>query len=142
MNEVVKMKGENRLVVADSGWADTIPEWLLEAVKAERLIGGFADVLGKGKEEVGDAEACVYLYTASLRGPLSHEMGQAYLYLCTKLMAQKGADLPSDVAVKELSPDAARELKELKRKLWTVRGGKVKSPLFDMLKAMGKGARE
>lgn len=127
------------MVVADAGWAETIPDWLMEAVKAERLVGGFTDLLDKGKEEVGDAEACVYLYTASLRAPMSHEHTQIYMHLCTKLMKRvKGVDVPDDIKVQELPPYEQSELKDLKRMLWKKRGGKIKSPLFDALAMLKK----
>lgn len=29
---------ENRLVVADAGWAKTIPEWILEEIKSFPLV--------------------------------------------------------------------------------------------------------
>lgn len=131
-------KGKNRLVVADAGWAETTPEWLMEEVKTERLMGGMSDVIRKGKEEVGDAEVCVYLYTASLKAPMGHELTQAYLYLCTKLMKRRGVAVPEGVSVEKLSNDEQRELTELKQKLWKKRGGKIKSPLFDALAMLKK----
>lgn len=129
---------ENRLVVADVGWAESIPEWLKDEVKAERMISGFCDLLGKGKKEVGDAEACVYLYTASLRAPMSHELTNVYLYLCTKLMEKRGTEVPKDIALRKLSEYEQNELRELKYKLYTSRGGKIKSPLFDALNKVFK----
>ena len=35
---------KNRLVVGDMSWADVIPEWLLDEIKAERLIYGLAGI--------------------------------------------------------------------------------------------------
>ena len=35
----------NKLVVANRGWAETIPEWLLDEVRAERLVYGLADIM-------------------------------------------------------------------------------------------------
>ncbi len=75
---------ENRLVVGDVGWAETIPDWLLEEVKAERFFLGLGSLISDC-EKVGDAEACVYLYTASLRQPLDHYQAEVYIYLTAKL---------------------------------------------------------
>ena len=79
------MKKENRLVVADIGWAESIPEWVKEAIREERMINGLIGIMS-GEEEVGDAEVLVYLYTANLRGPISHYLSEVlnplkiYLY--------------------------------------------------------------
>jgi len=48
--------GKNRLVVADSGWAETLPDWLIKEVKAERLMYGLASITNPNCPKVGDAE--------------------------------------------------------------------------------------
>jgi len=64
-----------------------IPDWLLEEVKAERLVLGLASILRPELEgAASDAEVCVYLYTASLRAPMAPEYVQVYLHLVAKLM--------------------------------------------------------
>jgi hypothetical protein len=132
----------NRLVVANSGWAESAPEWLIEEIKTERIISGLIDVMDKGEEEVGDAETCLYLFTAGLVAPLDRDLGEAYIYLASKLMKGRGSELPPEFEKKlneGLTEQEAYELKELKRTLWRTRGGKIKSPLFDMLKQLKKG---
>ena len=130
---------ENRLVVADRGWAESVPDWLREAVEAERLVDGFSSVI---KKETKKQEACLYLYTASLKAPMSHELSEAYIYLGAKLMKKRGKEIP-DFMEKKLSdglmPDEELKLKQLKHKLYVLRGGEIKSQLFDLLKKMGSG---
>lgn len=132
----------NRLVVADVGWAETIPDWLKKEVESERMVSGFADVLDKGIKEVGDAEACLYLYTLNLKQSVSHDMGGIYIYLASKLCKKQGMKLESfmEKKVKDgLEPDQERELRILKQELYTKRGGKVEHPIFEILNQMKKG---
>jgi len=125
---------ENRLVVGSASWADTIPEWLLEEVKAERMINGLISLMKGGEHKVGDAEVCVYLLTASLASPMSSEFTQIYLYTATKLMTKRGMQVPEDVRVNELSEYETQELNDLKRRIYTSRGGDISHPLFEALK--------
>ena len=107
---------ENRLIVGDKSWADTIPEWLLDEVKAERLIYGLVGLINPDAPRVGDAELCVYLYTASLRAPMYDEHNQIYIYLVAKLMRKQGKELQDFMQEKldrGLSLDEERELKAL-----------------------------
>jgi hypothetical protein len=141
--EVDIMKEQkNRLVVANADWAKDAPDWLLKEIESERIVQGFAGVLGKGKEEVGDAEVCLYLYTLGLTVPMDYEFTQIYLHLASKLMAQRGVEVPKDIKVTELSSDAKRELERLKRELYRKRGGEIKSPLFEILKAFKKQCKK
>lgn len=142
-----KTKKENRLVVANAGWADAIPEWLLDAVKVERLTQGFGNLInptrhnGGDYPKVGDAEACVYLYTASLSAPLPHELGEVYLHLTAKLLKAKGIEPPDfarEKLEKGLSADEERELRRLRETLYNKRGGEISSPLFDALRSLKK----
>lgn len=135
---------ENRLVVADIGWAETIPDWLKKAVETERLGEGFADVLGKGNDgRAGLAEVCVYLYTASLRHGLDYHHGQIYFYVMGKVTERhqgKAPDLPfvKEVLEKGLDVDEQRLLDQLRSELYRKRGGVIRHPLFDALKTLRK----
>lgn len=134
-----KKQQGNRLVVADAGWAETVPDWLLKAVKSERMIVGMAGVIKPDMEgAVGDAEVCVYLYTASLRAPVSLSLCNIYLNLAAKLMEQRGRPIPGEAEDRELDADEERELEDLRRELWRKRGGRIKSPLLDMMRSLGK----
>ncbi len=70
------MENENRLIVADKGWLETAPEWLIEDVKKERQLSAITSLMPDAKEEVGDAEMCLYLYTLSLKMPKKSEMAR------------------------------------------------------------------
>ena len=90
---------ENRIVVADLNWAETVPEWLKEEVKSERLILGLRSVL-KPIREVGDAEVCLYLYTAGLRQPLTYELTEVYVHLVGKLLKKRGKEISEEMKEK------------------------------------------
>lgn len=135
---------ENRLVVADAGWAESLPEWILEEIKSERIMYGMVDII-KGTETVGDAELLAYLYTANLRGPVSHEMAEIYIYLTAKVMQKsKGMDqdgMPDfmkDKLKKGLTEDEQRELNILKQDLYRKRGEEINNPLLNMLRELKK----
>jgi len=134
----VARRDGNRLVVGSAAWADTIPEWLLKEVEAERMVLGLASILKPGLDgEVGDAEVCVYLYTASLRAPMLSEHVQIYLHLASKLMKKRGMEVPPDIDVSEddLRPGEMDELAELRRQIWQARGGRIQHPLLDAMRA-------
>lgn len=138
----MKIQKQNRLVVADKGWAETLPQWIKEAVSEERTINGLIGIV-TGEEEVGDAEVLVYLYTANLRGPMSHNFSEIFIYL-TGVCMQKHQklelkDLPDFLREKlngGLSEDEKRTLKELKSDLFRSRGGNISHPLLDALKEL------
>jgi len=143
---MVKTK-ENRLVVAPGGWAESIPDWLKKEVEFERialgLAGNIAELRGDPIQEVGDAEACLYLYTLGLQAPLRYETSQVYIYLAAKLMKRKSLDNQLDAFMEEalkagLSVDERRELTELKRELYRTRGGEISHPLLDAMRQLGK----
>ncbi len=139
---------ENRLVVADAGWAESIPEWITEEIKEERILNGMVDIINK-TETVGDAEVLAYLFTANLHGPVSHEFGQIYIYLIGKIMKRvKGLsdkELPDfcrEKLEKGLVDDEKRQLEELKYDLYRKRGGKINHPVLDILRELGKKKRK
>ncbi len=109
------MAKKNRLVVADKGWAESIPGWLKQEVIMERMLN---------PEKVGEGELCMYLFTASLKAPMGHNMSRVYLHLSSKIMKRKGIDLPLEVEDK-LDPDQERELDQLRREIYKARGGKI-----------------
>lgn len=123
------MRG-NRILVAGPGGLEGVPDWLLREVELERLALGLASI-GRDKEEVGDAEACLYLYTASRTVPLSESMANIYLYLATKLLQRRGQQVEEGIAVRQLSENEERKLRELKRELYRKRGGRIRDPFLD-----------
>ena len=72
------------IIVMPGGWGDTLPDWIKTAITLERLIVNMESL--KGKEPTAtDAEACAYLYTASLTNPMGSDWTQIYLYIATKV---------------------------------------------------------
>ena len=144
----MKTQKQNCLVVADVGWAESLPQWIKEAVAEERTINGLIGITTGGEEEVGDAEALVYLSTLSLRQPLSHDFGQIFIYITGACMQKhqklEFKDLPDFIREKlnkGLSEDEKRALKKLKSDLFKARGGNISHPLLDALKELTKGKK-
>ena len=92
-------------------------------VKGETTMFGLQEIKamneahcnGKKINEVGDAEACLYLYTLNLTQSVSHETGQIYIYLASKLCKRQGIKLESfmkDKVKEGLNSDEERELRK------------------------------
>jgi hypothetical protein len=109
------------IIVFPGGWGDTLPEWLKNAITLERLEMNMRVL--KGEEMTGtDAEACAYLFTAALTQPMDHDWGQIYLYIATQTYRRwKKGEMPSDIAVDSITDEQMRELKRLKKWLYTKR---------------------
>lgn len=106
------------IIVYPGGWGDTLPDWLREAITLERLV---ANMKGRrGEEMTGtDAEACAYLYTASLTTPMDHDWSQIYLYIAGKVYEkhhtkESGVTMPDDIRVDELNRNQTDDLNRLK----------------------------
>jgi len=106
------------IIVFPGGWGDTLPDWLKTAITLERLIENMKVI--KGEEMTGtDAEACAYLYTASLTQPMGHDWTQIYLYIAGKVYekqrtSQSGVTMPEDIRVDLITDDQMRDLNRLK----------------------------
>ena len=102
------------ILVFPGGWGDTLLEWLKEAITMERLTMNLKAL--KGEEMTGtDAEACAYLYTASLTQPMDSDWTQIYLYIAGQVAKQhKKAELPQDIVVESISDYQMGELRRLK----------------------------
>ena len=131
-------KKENRLVVGDAAWADMIPEWLLDEVKAERLIYGLACLMNGGRAKIGDAEVAVYLMTASHRSILSSEHTNIYMYLVTRLFKRRGKEVPESIRKDELTEWEEHELEELRDTIYRSRGGEISHSLLDAMRQLKK----
>ena len=109
------------IIVFPGGWGDTLPEWLKNAITLERL--GMNMRALKGEEMTGtDAEACAYLYTASLTQPMDHDWTQIYLYIATQTYRRWGKnEMPGDIAVDSLRDDQMSDLNRLKEWLYKKR---------------------
>ena len=106
------------IIVMPGGWGDTLPDWLKNAITLERLIENMKAL--KGELMTGtDAEACAYLYTASLTVPMDSDWSEIYLYVAGKVYEkhrtkESGATMPEDIRVESLRDDQLRDLNRLK----------------------------
>ena len=109
------------IIVFPGGWGDTLPEWLKNAITLERLGMNMRALIGE--EMTGtDAEACAYLYTASLTQPMDHDWTQIYLYIATQTYRRWGKnEMPGDMAVDLLRDDQVSDLNRLKAWLYKKR---------------------
>ena len=136
---IKEMDRKNKLIVADLGWAETIPEWLLNEVRAERLILGLAGICKdlEDWQKVGDAEVLIYLYTESLKQPLSREHFNIYLYLFNKIMRRRGKEIPEDLKFnRELDRYEEHILRELKYIIYSRRGGDIDHPVLNAMREL------
>lgn len=69
--------GNNAIIVADKGWASSIPDWILKAIAEERK---------KNPDAVSDYEICAFLFTASLKSPMNEDFVYIYSYVVAKCM--------------------------------------------------------
>lgn len=114
---------------------DSVPGWIKEKIGQEHEIEALAWMLGKDIREgkATDAELAASLYCASLVAPMNHNAGQIYLYICTRLLDEKGWAVPSDIRVTELTSDQERELRDWRYELYRHRG-KASTPLTRAIK--------
>ncbi len=102
------------ILVCPGGWGDTLPDWLKGAITMERLMSN-VEALKTGEMTGTDAEACAYLYTASLTQPMDSDWTQIYLYIAGKTYSQwKKNEMPADIRVESLRDDQERDLNRLK----------------------------
>ena len=138
----MSQKKPNKLIVADVGWAQDAPEWLLEEVTRERLILGLAGIRNPTETEtVGDAEACLFLFTRALAAPMNSEMSEAYIYLAAKLTKERNPNAQLEDFMEEklkrgLTDWEKHELGDLKRTLYSKRGGKIRHPVLDAVRSL------
>jgi hypothetical protein len=113
------------IIVMPGGWGDTLPEWIKTSITLERLVMNMAAL--KGEEPTGtDAEACAYLYCASLEFPLDSDWLQIYLYVATKTYEKwrtkdSGVKMPDDIRVESLNDYQKMHLRRLKDWIYRTR---------------------
>jgi hypothetical protein len=109
------------IIVFPGGWGDTLPDWLKNAITLERLEINMREL--KGEDPTGtDAEACAYLYTASLTQPMGHDWSEIYLYIATRVYGRWGKnEMPQDIKVESLRDDQKADLDRLKKWLYQQR---------------------
>lgn len=103
-------------IVWPGGWTDTIPKWLLDYIKIDRMVA----LMKKEYDGAAtDAEALAYMMPKVMEHALGHDWTQIYLYLGTQVMkAAKRVEVPKDVAVKKLTDYQMGMLNRLKRWIW------------------------
>ena len=136
-------KKNTPLIVADTAWAESLPEWLKNEISSERMLLGLLDQVSKKtltpEEQIGDAEVVAYLMTASYVAPMDRDFANIYLFTTGRLMKKvKNIDMPQDIKVDKLTSDEERKLKDLKLFIWNSRGGKFKHPIIDILDSIKK----
>jgi len=109
------------IIVFPGGWGDTLPEWLKTAITLERMVMNMKAI--KGEQMTGtDAEACAYLYTASLTAPMDSDWSEIYLYLANQVVRRnRKTEIPQDIVVESLSDYRMGELRRLKDWLYQQR---------------------
>jgi len=109
------------IIVFPGGWGDTLPEWLKTAITLERMVMNMKAI--KGEQTTGtDAEACAYLYTASLTAPMDSDWSEIYLYLANQVVRRnRKTEIPQDIVVESLSDYRMGELRRLKDWLYRQR---------------------
>ena len=112
------------ILVFPGGWGEDLPEWLKTAITLERL--GMNMRALKGEMTGTDAEACAYLFTASLTQPMDRDWTQIYLYIAGKTYKrwrskESGKGVPGDIRVDSLNDDQMRDLNRLKEWLYRKR---------------------
>ena len=102
------------IIVMPGGWGDSLPDWIKGAIQIERLAQ-----LMKGEETATDAEACAYLFTASLTNPIDSDWTQVYLHIAGKVVARnKDTQIPEDIKVDTLNDYQMGLLRDLKQWIW------------------------
>jgi hypothetical protein len=134
---------ENRLVVGDISWAADIPEWLTAMVASDRVISGLMAIKNDTEEQVGDPEILVYLSMASQRAPIPSALVEVMTWLTARVMSRKHCEDETEWAVPDflvaklnqgLTREEQFELDELRRMIYSKRGGRISHPLLDALR--------
>ncbi len=106
------------IIVMPGGWGADLPDWIRDAITLERLIAN-VESFKTGVMTATDAEACAYLFTASLEAPMGHDWTQIYLYIASKVYEwhrtkDSGVTMPEDIKVTELTHGQQQDLDRLK----------------------------
>ena len=102
------------IIVSPGGWGDTLPDWIKSQITMERLLENMKASKGE-KPTATDAEACAYLYTASLEAPMGSDWTQIYLYIAGKVVSRgRSAEIPDDIKVDSLTDYQRGLLRDLK----------------------------
>lgn len=110
------------LIVMPGGWMDQLPEWVHRQVGMERMLSVMAAAKKGERPDMGtDAEAMIYIASASHLGPMPSEWVEIQLWLGNKVMGKRFPKASGLKVPKELGQDQRRLLDDLKRWIWTRR---------------------
>jgi len=106
---------EDPLIVADVGWAETLPDWILYEITLDRLARTMRELKGKASDDYAtDMEAFAYLCTASLCAPLDQTYFNIYAHLFNRYAGRRGIESPFEQD-RGLTQYESEQLSELKR---------------------------
>lgn len=122
---------------------ESVPGWIKDKIRAEHEMEAFAWLLGKNIRQgmATDAEMAASLFCASMQAPMTHDAGQIYLFICTRLLDEKGWAVPSDIRVTELNSDQTRTLRDWRYQLYRHRG-KAETPITKAVKEVFRERRK
>jgi len=115
-NQIDELVGalSDPIIVMPGGWGDTLPDWIKSQITIERLAQDMKASKGE-KPTATDAEACAYLYTASLEAPMDSDWTRIYLYVAGKVVSRaRDTEVPDDIRVDSLNDEQMRLLSDLK----------------------------
>lgn len=111
-------------IVSPGGWGADTPAWLKEQATLERMV-----MVRTGEPTGTDAEAAIYLMSASLEAPLDHDWAEIYLWVARKALVSHGTKVPGDLIVEKISDYQMGKLNHLKRWIYERRvASRVKVP--------------
>jgi hypothetical protein len=104
------------IICYPGGWGNDTPSWLRKAIVIERMVEERKPTGYNGTPTGTDAEACAYLSSASMDGPMDSDWADIYLYVATRTYERyKNMPMSADIAVREISSYRQHELDRLKR---------------------------
>lgn len=110
------------IIVYPGGWMDDIPSWLRDQVEIDRMrLVMEASRANKRPEMATDAEAMIYVSSASHLGPIPSDWAQIQLWLGKKVMGDRFPQAKDMDIPEKLGADQQRDLDDLKRWIWTRR---------------------
>lgn len=110
------------IIVAPGGWMDEMPSWLRHEVEMGRMVLVMkASKENKRPDMATDAEAMIYIGSASHLGPMPYQWVNIYLWLGNKVLGNRQMKDIRKYAPKTLNSDQQRMLDDLKRWIWNRR---------------------
>ena len=108
------------------GWGDEPSFW--ERHKERITFDRFAQHMKDPETELAtEYEAMLYLSSASLAAPMSHDWGQVYFYLFTRIFPEQAKEIGNEVT--ELDPGQREDLARLRAWIFRVQMSHVKAKM-------------